>query len=256
MVKRCGLAATAFGVGVLGAFLGCTTFGDGTPAAADSGAVGEPPEEENVTREDASTGDAEVVMPDGGVIPACTGKCASACTAPGESGKLLAVVTARFESNGPFERTPATSISYGALVDDDPNAEGDGNESHVACTDPGNDPEYIRFSHRTLVLGDDRQITRVVVRLRARRDRPGEPSSGVGVAVSTLTGGGVIQSTIMPVGTTYEVRGESFEKAPSSKPWTVAAVNASLVAALFAPADPTNPVRVTQVWLEVCHRGK
>ena len=235
---------------VLAASLGaaCQAFGtsEAPVSLPDAG-----PEASTTTTEPEDAG--IVIVLDGGVEGGvCTGECTTACPS-GEVGHVLRPTSAVSMNTGPFPRVPAGS-THVAVLDDE--GAGDGDESYLACTDPGGAPEEIRFSLKTGVLPARQRITRLVVRARARRNAEGAPGTGLALGVRSPQEPTTYRGTIVPVGTTYGVHTLEFAAVPfaasAGAPWTVGDVERARMVLAFAPADADNPVRVTQAWVEVC----
>jgi len=133
---------------------------------------------------------------------------------------------------------------------------GDGDESYLACTDPGGQPEEVRFALEAAAIRETERITRVLVHARARRLAQGKPGTGLAVGLRHPPTFTTFRGDIQPVATSYALHTLELVTVPffgrRGRPWERADLEPSRLALAFAPADAENPVRVTQAWVEVC----
>jgi hypothetical protein len=134
----------------------------------------------------------------------------------------------------------------------------DGDGSYLASVHEDPYPEA-RFLLEPTAIADDRAITLIAVRARARDDEnAGTNGMNLGIYVPSWDaayGDPIYDSGALSLGTSYGVVEQVMEQQPwEDRPWTAAELDEIQVAVKPQADGATGgQVRVTQVWMEICH---
>lgn len=151
---------------------------------------------------------------------------------------------------------PTDDQAFSSL-DDRGNSDGD--DSYIAAEIAGQ-RWRARFSHEPLSLPEDRAISGIAIRTRARKADVGTGEVQVGIYVpswDSAYGDPIYDSGFMTLTTSYEIYGREFDEQPwEDRPWTQAEIDELQVAVKGTPDPADGQVRATQLWLEICHLPK
>jgi hypothetical protein len=219
-----------------------------TDAAADAADPDADPPAENIapTPEDAAPA-VVVVVDDAGAPDVVTASDGGSTCASGEQSIRLGPQSAQAKSGDSTTFTTFGKSAYwGALSE---LGAGDGDSTYVLCKDDGGKAEWMRLDHTDATGLSGRQITRVSVFVRARKED--EAVTAVG-AVGIYASGNAYVGPDVPLATTYAVYANSFSSHPVSKAaWTSSQVdNFELYISCLVPNG--GKIRFTQLWAEVC----